>query len=135
MDVKKKLIEAIQLNQAGKYQDAESIIKEILIKDNRNVDALRILGEIFLNQDNYSNAIHYFEKSLQIFDKQPILLNNCGFCLLHEGDLEKASLHFDKAIKLNPNFEDALFNKALIFEKKGDFVEAINTHKRIKYKV
>jgi tetratricopeptide (TPR) repeat protein len=131
MDLVKKLREAYDLNKNGQSEFAEKKIKKILLHAPRNPDALRIMGEIFFDRHQYSNAIPYFEKSLEIYDKQPKVLNDCGVCYLYYNRINEAKFFFKKALNFMPDFESALFNQALILEKEGNLKEAIKLHREI----
>ena len=62
----KNLNIALELHQAGNFEQAELIYKQILKVDPNNPDALHLLGAIFSNNQDYDNAIRYIKKALSI---------------------------------------------------------------------
>ena len=96
---------------------------------------------ISLEPDNY--AIYYDlamylqdngnpEKALEIYDtldvKMPgtyhILFNKGYVNLVYLFDYDKAIEYFDKALEVNPKSVDALLNKGVAYEQKGDYMKA-----------
>ncbi|WP_048056466.1 tetratricopeptide repeat protein [Methanocaldococcus fervens] len=59
--------------------------------------------------ENVKKAEYYYKKGVEIGNK---------------GDVEKALEYFNKAIKLNPFYIDAWFNKALALRILGRYEEA-----------
>jgi len=131
MDINQELIKAVNLSISGDHHAALNTISDILKKEPSNPEAFRIMGEIFFFKKDYFKAIIYFEKSLEILKRQPQLINNCGICYLEINDLKKAIKYFDLALSCDPNFQDALFNKALALEKENKISDAINIHQNI----
>ncbi|GAB4318348.1 MAG: hypothetical protein Kow0059_11780 [Candidatus Sumerlaeia bacterium] len=50
---------------------------------------------------------------------------NFGVLAAQEGRLEQALKHFDQALKLQPQFPEALFNRAMVLEKAGKTQDAV----------
>ncbi|MDD3012116.1 MAG: tetratricopeptide repeat protein [Candidatus Gastranaerophilales bacterium] len=62
-----KLKIALDLHQAGNFQQAESIYRQILKVEPRNPDALHLLGAIFLNNKDYISAVSHIKKAISIY--------------------------------------------------------------------
>jgi len=82
-------------------------------------------------QGEYSEAIRYFEKVLELNPEDHVALNNKALCHLKEEDYETSLESINEAISINPDFEDAYLNKAFILEKKGELEEAKDTVKKL----
>ena len=74
------------------------------------MDVLNNRGSAHLLSDNYKQALADFERALELAPESPILLTNIGqlYLFFHE-DLDKAIKHLEKALKLDPNFQPALY--------------------------
>jgi len=131
MDLRKLIVESINLYKNGHLEKCKLLLEKILKKDPNNPDALRLLGDIYLHKKIYKEAIFNYEKSIAIFKNQPFALNNCGLCYLNIGLYDHAINLFDLSFRCNEDYEDALFNKAYVQNLKGDYLNAIDTYKQI----
>lgn len=52
-------------------------------------------------------------------------INNIGTIKVESGDFQEALPFFDEAIRINPRFEDALFNKAYCLSQLGEISQAL----------
>ncbi len=59
------------------------------------------------------------------------ILNNLGTLYLTNRLQQQALAYFEKALDINPRFEDALFNKALVLSQMGEYNEALQTVRRV----
>lgn len=85
------------------------------------------LGVFYLTQAKFSDAIKNLEKSVELDNKMPKYYNNLGsayFELAKNGEksqkfenFARANEAFSKAIELNPNLLEALFNKSLALQE------------------
>jgi tetratricopeptide (TPR) repeat protein len=55
-------------------------------------------------------AIGYYEKALKIDRDNAVTHNNLGLALTDAGRDREAMEHFQEALKINPNYEDAINN-------------------------
>jgi tetratricopeptide (TPR) repeat protein len=60
-------------------------------------------GKILFSMKNYKLAIKYFEKALNYFDRDYMLLNLTGMCYLKLNMEKFAKKYFSKSIFINPN--------------------------------
>ena len=90
-------------------------------------------GLEFNKSNNYSDAIHYFSKAINI---NPIYVNAYSkrgnvFDKMGETFLENALIDFNMALLLDPNHENTLFNRAMLFMKNAEFQKAIIDFSRL----
>lgn len=82
------------------------------------------LGHVYMTQGRYDLAINILKKgrelAVKLSKKIPLLQTNLGYSYFHQQELDKAIEMFDEAIKTDPNLVDAWYNRALVYEKKGD---------------
>ena len=69
-------------------------------------------GDVFFYQDNYSEAIKYYDKALEINPKYNFALSEKGRLLFVKGNISEAVELFDKALQSEPNNPVALNNLA-----------------------
>ena len=51
-------------------------------------------------------ALHYYQKALKVHPNEPHIFYNIGRLYFDMTQTEKAKFYFEKAIELDPNFED-----------------------------
>jgi tetratricopeptide (TPR) repeat protein len=72
-------------------------------------------GNLELDKKEYANAIRYYGEALQKKADLADVHNNRGIAYLRLSELEKALEDFNKAIEIDPKFEEAYFNRAGFF--------------------
>jgi tetratricopeptide (TPR) repeat protein len=82
----------------------------------------------FLSED-YNNALKYFERCLNL-KPFPNVYNNLGCTYDAINDFDKAISNFNLAIKLEPNYVDALYNLAHTYQKMKKFNDAVTYYKK-----
>ena len=72
----------------------------------------------------YSNSYALFTRAAEITGDNFVAFNNIGDALTSLNRTEEAGRYFEKAIALNPKYDDAIYNYALYLAKKGDPLNA-----------
>ena len=75
------------------------------------------LGKVYLAQGNFDAAIREFEESLKGQPNNAQVYNDLGVAWLEKGELNRSLDSLNKALQLDANLHDALFNRALCHEK------------------
>jgi tetratricopeptide (TPR) repeat protein len=90
-------------------------------------DALNNLGNIFLRDNDTSDALKFFAFAIKLEPQNPILNYNLArsYQLLEEK--EKALHYYEKAISLKPDMYNAYYNIAIIHTQLGNSERAINS--------
>ncbi|MDR4504205.1 MAG: tetratricopeptide repeat protein [Candidatus Scalindua sp.] len=86
------------------------IIEKQMVSTTYRIDLLGKLGEAYCHQDKFKEAEGIFVNILKLKPGSPMVLNNLGFVYSRQGNNEKASLCFQKALELDPENEDAMMN-------------------------
>jgi tetratricopeptide (TPR) repeat protein len=112
-------------HQRGKHEEAINLIKKA-IEINKNAAYYGNLGMVYdaVNEDEKSEKA--FETALNIDKEYPnaYLANyNLGVFLKDRKEFKEALKHYEEAIKLNPNFAEAHWNRSLILLTSGNFEE------------
>ena len=74
----------------------------------KNQDLAFYLGMMLYQLAEYADAIDYFEKSIQLTGTDPATLYNISMCHFHLQQLEETTIHLQKALQADPDFEEAL---------------------------
>jgi tetratricopeptide (TPR) repeat protein len=118
-------------HQVRYWQDTISLSLHAVEIDKDSYMAHEILGlgAAFASQGRTLDAIHNFERALQINPNYAEAHNNLGNVLLQQGQIDKALSHYTEALRLNPKYAEAHYNMAVILYGQGKIAEAI-THYR-----
>jgi len=96
---------AFILYNEGNYLEAIPILTNLIDKDLYfKSQYLLKLGYSYLELNNYSEAIRYFEESYNL-DSNATIANNLGYAYQEIGNYDKALDFYKKAVELNPESE------------------------------
>lgn len=93
--------------QKGDYREALEFGNSIEEKFSQDADFLFIMGSIYYMLENADNAIHYFDRSLQINDSDTetlLLKANVHFALKENDDVRECC---NKILEIDPEHNDA----------------------------
>jgi tetratricopeptide (TPR) repeat protein/mono/diheme cytochrome c family protein len=99
--------------------ESKAIFQRVLEIDLDSFDALFNLGAIMLREQNTEAAIRYFEGAIQSRPKVAQTYNQLGIARGMRGELEKATMAFEEALKIDSSLADAHVNLAMIHEQLG----------------
>jgi tetratricopeptide (TPR) repeat protein len=105
--------------RSKKYMRAEKALLMILRVDERNAVAYNRLGMLFAKQGDYDDAIECFEIA-QSLAPSASSFHNVGLVYMEVGNLEKAALAMEQAMKLEENVAFRHISYAQILEKLGN---------------
>ncbi|MBZ5646156.1 MAG: DUF3857 domain-containing protein [Acidobacteriia bacterium] len=91
---------AFALTSSGRRDEAIGVWQDLAKVAPDDHDAPTNLGNLFISQKKYKDAIPYLEKSTKLFPDQPISFANLAIAYLHTGEEEKAVALFDQVLKL-----------------------------------
>lgn len=101
-------------------------------KNPDNGEAWTRLGHAYFDSDQFAKAIMAYNKSLEIAPGDTNVMTDMGVMYRRNGQPSMALETFDKALLLNPNHEQSLFNKGVVlFYDIKNYEEAINTWKKL----
>ena len=84
------------------------------------------LGNAFLQQNEYSNAVDHFKKSLRIDPNSKEAMNNLGLALAGLNRFDEAMDYYSHAMRLDPSFSDPHNNMGNIFALQGKLDRAVS---------
>ena len=101
------------------------------------IDALRlaiddawsyvVLGNIFTREQDWTSAIRFFSKALELKPGDLWALNGLGTALAKSVQPAQAASAFDSAIAANPKMLEPRFGKALALRSQGQLAESADT--------
>lgn len=127
---KENLNLALNLQNNGKFQEAEKIYNNLLEKYPDNYDILNLLGVLSFQTKKYTEAIKYITKAIEI-KPAAVSYNNLGHSLTAIKDLDKAICAYQKALELNPDSIETYFSLIRIFQEKKETDKAIFYYQQI----
>lgn len=98
---------AFYLQNNNKFEDAIAIYKKINVIDPQYVEAYLNTGLLFLEMDSIGQAFEHFNILVNMDVANPLGYFYRGFTFEQGGDLEKAKLDYQQALKLAPDFKEA----------------------------
>ena len=121
-------------SQTSYWRNSETLWKHALAVTSDNDVAHNNLGYLCNDRGELDEAISHFESAARIrlgkrdphYDLASAFVQmNLGDALARKGRSDDAMLHYDKAIKLQPNYADAYYNRGTVLFAKGRTDEAI----------
>ncbi len=107
-----------------RYDEAERMLKTVLLHESANIDAWMTLGILYSLIQRYTEAIEALLKCLEIDASKAVLHYNLGTFFEKAGDIYQAIEAYKHAIALQPDFTDACNNLGNILCELGEFEEA-----------
>jgi tetratricopeptide (TPR) repeat protein len=127
------LDEAMALYQAGNFDQAEKLYRQIVADQPDNVQALGMLGMLCMQRGDWQEGADHVSASLAIAPNQPDMLNNLGYALHTLEQYKEALANYDKAIALYPGHVSAHFNRGNTLQSLDRYAEAIESYEKAAY--
>ena len=112
-----ELITAIQLHTKRDFKNAETLYKQIVLKEPNNYDAIRHLGILKQDIGNYEEAYNHYLKCIKLRPNGFEALNNLGAIHVRNKNYPLAQKCFEKANSINKNYVPVINNLASLFHK------------------
>jgi protein O-GlcNAc transferase len=112
--------------QAGKFQEAEQKLKQILEKRPGEVRALSLMGAVLDAQKRFEEAESFYKKALEAAPNSAVLNNNLGNHYLAQGMPDKAEHAFLRAVALEPRHANANLQLLQIHLQKKEYAAALH---------
>ena len=120
--------QASKLNQAGRLQEAHSLLSQVLKKAPKNAVALQQMAIALHKAGKTADAITHIEKAIKIRKHEAAFLSMAGEMHRANGNLDKAIEYGKKAVALKPNVPAFLSNLGVAYFDNGDLELAENFH-------
>ncbi len=118
----------------GLKKEAKEDFGEALRLKPNYVDAFVALSGYEESEKNIDGSIAQMANAFQLSQNDPVLMFYLGRLLFNRGtgnDLAIAEQLFTNAVQANPNYSDALFALAILYEKQGKTANALRLYRRV----
>jgi tetratricopeptide (TPR) repeat protein len=121
---------ALTAHQQGCLDDAEAGYLQVLLDNDRHVDAWHLLGLVHFKKGNLAEAAKLIRKALSL-NERPIFLGNLADVLMGSQRLAEAEAAYRRALKLKPDFAEALNKLSLLLHDCKRLAEAEVVYRRL----
>lgn len=128
--ISEMLSAALAQQQAGRLQDAESLYRKILERDDRQADAWHLLGTIAHQIGDFAVAIDLIGHAIELDSRNANFHCNLGNALLASGRIDEAEQSYRRALDRKHDFALARFNLSSLLAQTGRVDEAIAGYER-----
>jgi predicted O-linked N-acetylglucosamine transferase (SPINDLY family) len=125
-----KLMEAVAAFQAGRPEQAEKLLRDIVRKRPNDVDAQRMIGFLCNQTGRHAEAVEHFDVVLRLNHKQPQIHYLRGTSLHALDRLQEALEDFDRALAIDGPHADTYLNRGGALQKLRRLPEAIASYDR-----
>ena len=115
-------------HQKDKLLEAKAIYDQVLTLQPTNYSALYLVGTILAQTKNYTQAIEFFAKAIQINPNLAPCYFNYGLALQELNRMDDAIVNYDKAILIKPDYAEAHSNRGNALQKLNRLNDAINSY-------
>ena len=119
IDLKQDIKQAIQLQQAGKLEEAIQLYKKILTDSPQHQIATISLGITLFQAKEYQSALDVLQKAATSFPESADAHYNLAYALLQLQRVKESVPHFQKTVHLNPRFFQAFIHLGNIYVNTG----------------
>jgi len=131
--IKNRILYAKLLISLNRMKEAESVLSDMLKKSPENTEAMYSLSIVYSYQCRIDDEKKLLEKLLKADSSYSLAYVALGELYLYGGfsgysekdSIVKASMLFDKALKLNPSDPGALSGKASVYKKEKKYKESL----------
>jgi len=109
----------------GETVIAEKLLVRYLADHPGHIEATNNLACAYRNQRRYGDAVDLLRGLLQIETGSPVLWNTLGTVLSDQGEARQATVFFEEAIRLDPGFAKARYNRGNARQVLGDRAGAL----------
>jgi protein O-GlcNAc transferase len=115
----------IQAFQAGNWQQAERLCRQLLFAAPDHADAHQLLGLVYSQQGDAERAVYHLQRAITLDGRNHTYHNNLGELYRRQNQLPAAEQSFRQALALNPAFAEGHYNLANVYKQQGRLDEAI----------
>jgi tetratricopeptide (TPR) repeat protein len=119
------------LLRQGKIEDAKSRIQQELQQNPSNAEGYALLGLVYAEEKNFTEAINALQQALKLEPKSSKLRNNLGNLYVAQGNLDQAENEFREVLRAAPSDSDANYNLGILLLAKKKPSEAIPYLQRV----
>jgi hypothetical protein len=122
--------EAFQRFQAGRFEEAERLFRQVLAVHPRHADSLHLLGIIAYQSKRNDLAVDLISKAIAIDPRNASSHSNLGNMFLQQGRPHEAIASYRKALDLSPKLTPSLNNLGNALKSQGRLDEAVAAYRK-----
>jgi len=127
-DVPSKFVLADMYQKAKRFPDAEKLLRQMLVADPTNADALNSLGYMLANNnDRLDEAIRLVNQALQKEPGNGAFLDSLGWAYYKKGNLDEAEKYLTEAGAKLPKSAEVLDHIGDLHARRSRWQQAIDT--------
>ena len=130
MSVQEAMRIAVQLREAGRFSEAEAILREVLGRQASHGGTLVELGITLKAMGRLNEAIAAYRQAAAANPNMPEAYNNLGVALRANGELGEAIAAYREAIRLKGDFAGAYSNLGYALRDSAQLDEAVAACRR-----
>ena len=130
MSVEQALQQASQWQAAGRLQEAEQLLQQILQAQPRQAHALHLLGVIAYQAQQPARALEFIRQAIEIEPHVALFHSNFAEMNRQQGRLDEALAHGEKAVALEPSMASGHSNLGVAWYDAGDYDRAEACHQQ-----
>ncbi len=124
------IAKAAEHQRAKRLEEAETIYREVLRRDPRNLEALRLLALIAIQTEHYGQAEQLLKRAVEIAPDFLAAWIDLSRAQLQRIDLPAAQASIERAAELNPRSANVQIHVANVEARTGRHDQAIETYRR-----
>jgi len=121
---------ALMYQRLGDFENALVSYREVLRRDEVNVEAHNNLGVLYRDKGLYDEAIRHFQRAIAIDPRYARARNNLGVVYLAQRRFDTAATQFHAALSIDPRNVEALVNLSTVDKESQRRDEARSSLKR-----
>jgi tetratricopeptide (TPR) repeat protein len=106
-------------------EKAEASFRHVLTLAPKDLDALRGLGNVHFDREEYGKAIESYQSYLVLKPDDPSVRTDLGTMYLYGGEPDKAIAEYGKVLAQDEKFYQAHFNLGIAYAQQGDTTKAL----------
>lgn len=112
-------------HRLGELEIAEKLLVRYLSRNPGDEEATNNLACVLRDQNRYGEAITLLRDAIGIYPDRPVLWNALGTVLSESGDTAGSMVFYDEALRLDPGFYKARYNRANCLVSLGEPAEGL----------
>jgi predicted O-linked N-acetylglucosamine transferase (SPINDLY family) len=121
---------AVQLQHAGRLQEAEHLCRQILQAEPAHAEALHLSGLLAHQRGQHKAALAYLRQALALKPAADSIHANLGMVYRSLGQKEDAAACYREALRLRPDLPQAHNNLGNVLREQGKLPEAVDSFRR-----
>jgi tetratricopeptide (TPR) repeat protein len=110
---------------AHQYDSAIYYFSKAVNYSPKDEEAVRMLGQAYLDKESFDTAEIYFDKAIEIFPENYTAWSNKGMVYFYRKEYDKALTYFDKALAFKRNLTESYYYAASCMFVKNNYEAAI----------